>query len=417
MRERVRLTSYRAQVTIDGQARPAAVEPDDDALSIAADGEAPLRLDYSDIEDLRDDNYVLRIADWTGRRFDVSMLGKAYGQVLADVSKRRRDKLQHDLLLRGVGVPEAFDAAVFRPGDEPEKAELRLFQDLLVVMPEHSAMWGLPYSFVERVEWDPDGYHVRVVDDEGGVNVFGWLAKRTEEFRDNLQARMDALRRRTARTLGALLPGVEQPALEALADLMRDGRAVQQWRVDAVEPSLWAKLEDAVVGAEGRRESYEALKARTPSGWAALGIKAVGAEKEGPAEEPAAEPPQTRMWFFCPLGVNAVAQEVTSEESHATYLFRLMEPPAFSRLAGQDLAVAVARSIARLNRALLALNLRREPIYLPEERLSAGEDSRYRVALRKLPYLRDARAAFLGRAAHTSADAWRRQVDEALARA
>src|SRR5919197_745644 len=107
------------------------------------------------------------------------------------------------------------------------------------------------------------------------------------------------------------------------------------------------------------------------------------------------------MWLFCPVG-RAVAHEVTSEEGHATYLYR-SDPGDLHR------------SIARLNRALLTLNFRREPIYAQAEEIETGQFQKYRVAVRKLDYLRFARDSFLGRAIHNAT--WKAQVDAALARA
>jgi hypothetical protein len=112
---------------------------------------------------------------------------------------------------------------------------------------------------------------------------------------------------------------------------------------------------------------------------------------------------------------NVVAQEVASEGGHATYLFRLMEQQRFDSLSGEALADEVARGIASLNRALIQLNFRREPIYLSDEQIATGAFARYRVALRKLDYLRWARQAFLRRAIHNAS--WDAQVREALGRA
>lgn len=532
------MSVYRGQVAVtpsgqaDGSPVAASVEPGDASLSIVPEGLDPVELAYTDIDDLFDDDYTMRLTDYTGRRYALTMFGKAYGQILADVAKRRRDRLQHDLLLTGVGTPKSYPGFVFGGPNGPVPAELRLFDDLLVVMPERGLMWGLPYSFVDRVDWDDDLYQVRVTDDLGDAHVFGRLAKRSHEFLDDLRAKLDALARRTAQTLATLLPGIEPGSLSRLAGLMRDGRAVQQRAVDAIDPALWTRLEGVVVGTPGLQATYDALNAMTPPGWAAFGVKAVLTEEKddlpdvrftdagdreattsresrtafrqqadamrnmpvgiplggrgpfGPGgygavpsvpgglparvdpttiqrlveqgvrealagqhatpeaasaaataptegqreagaddageERPAEQP--TRLWYFCPLHkdgrpINVVAQEVTSEGGHATYLFRMMEPRRFSSLSGDGLADAVAASIARLNRALLTLNFRREPIYLPEDHIDAGRYARYKVALRKLDYLRWTREGFLGRAIHKDETTWRAQLEDAIARA
>jgi hypothetical protein len=132
---------------------------------------------------------------------------------------------------------------------------------------------------------------------------------------------------------------------------------------------------------------------------------------------------RTILWFFTPLAEggeprNAVAQEITSEKGHATYVFRLMAPEQFeaARAAGPEASAgAVAEAVARLNRALLTLNFRREPIYLTDDQIATGRYAKYRVALRKLDYLQWTRAAFLGRAVHNAT--WEQQVQDLLAKA
>jgi hypothetical protein len=154
---------------------------------------------------------------------------------------------------------------------------------------------------------------------------------------------------------------------------------------------------------------------------------AADAPAEASGEEAAAESDEGRaetiQWFFTPLAdggrpLNAVAQEVTSEKGHATYVFRLMPPEAWetASAAGEDaLAGAVNAAVARLNRALLTLNFRREPIYLPDDQITTGRYARYRAALRKLDYLQWTRQAFLGRAIHNTT--WEQQLLDLAAKA
>ena len=463
-----------------GEAPPVgcSLELSDDALELVLDGGGPVRLAYVDIEDVRDQDYVLGLTDHAGARYELTMFGRAYGQIVADLRKRRDAALERDLLLRGVNLQDTFPGKLFG-GPEPEPVEIRVYEDLLVVVPQRGTMFGVPFSFVERVDWDQELYQIRVTTDDGATHVFGHLAKRSEEFRDELGRLLESLARRTAATLGILLPGLHQGTLSRLAGVMRDGRAVQQRVVDAIDPTVWPRLEGAAVGTPDLSETYQRLKAMTSPGWAAFGVKAVLTEqpREGPprmewakagaatdresrsdwrdsrdsvmdaprttttgvevtravperapgieaaaagAEGPQDDQKATDLWYFCPLSIdgrpaNVVAQEVASEGGHATYLFRLMEQQRFDSLSGEALADEVARGIASLNRALIQLNFRREPIYLSDEQIATGAFARYRVALRKLDYLRWARQAFLRRAIHNAS--WDAQVREALGRA
>lgn len=432
--------SYHGQVLVTPPGQGAVeteIEVLDDALSFSSLGGQPEHLAFVDIDDVFDDNYTLRVTDYTGRRYDFSMLGKAYGQVVADVRKRRDKALQHDLLLTGVNLQDTYPARLFR-GSGLEPVEIRLFEDLLVVVPERGLMFGVPYSYVGGVEWNDQLYQVTVRVEGDEPLVFGQMGKRTTQFRDDLEHWLSALRRKSAQTLSQLVPGFPPSQISELAMVMPDARAAQEKTVEAIDPELWVRLEEAVVGREDRRPAYEWLKARCPAGWAALGVKSAvfGGDAQPvvashpsqlqPADEndSSTEDTQTTMdqpsaitWYFCPLErdgnpINVTAQEVTSESGHATYFFRLMDEDRFKSLTGEELAGAVSQAIARLNRGLATLNFRRQPIYLSDEAITHGAFARYRVALRKLDYLQWIRTSFLGRAIHD--DTWEQQTGTIL---
>ena len=411
---------YEGQARVgDGPLSPARIDLTEDVLSVSIGDDAATTLPLVDIEDVSDQDYVLTLTDHQGRRVELTMLGHAYGQVVADLRKHRDAALERDLLLRGVGLRDSFPGKIFG-GTEPEPVEVRLYEDLMVVVPERGRMFGVPYSFVDRVDWDEELYQVHVLTDDGRDLVFGHLGKRTEEFRNELGRLLDALAKRTAATLQGLIPGLDAAKLGALAGLMRDGRAAQRWQIDEIDPSIWPRLEAAAAGTDELRAAYESLSAMTVHPWAAFGVKAVLTEQQAEGSDGSTSEAPTDLWYFCPLQqdgkpLNVVAQEVASGSGHATYLFRILPTERFGVLQGDQLGEEVGRSIHRLNRALLQLNFRREPIYLSDEEIASGDFARYRVALRKLDYLRLAREAFLGRAVHNAG--WEKQVLEAARRA
>ncbi len=88
--------------------------------------------------------------------------------------------------------------------------------------------------------------------------------------------------------------------------------------------------------------------------------------------------------------------ESASEEGHATYIF---SPDVDPKVLG---------------RALIYTGLRREPIFLPDDKLSRPENIRYYYSLRRLPYLKLLRQNFKGRVAHTKYESWRRRFEDML---
>ena len=65
-------------------------------------------------------------------------------------------------------------------------------------------------------------------------------------------------------------------------------------------------------------------------------------------------------------------------------------------------------------RSNAGIKFKREPVYLPLAALNVAPHDRYAEAARVLPELVAARAAFVGRAVHSSPVAWEGQLNEAL---
>ncbi len=69
--------------------------------------------------------------------------------------------------------------------------------------------------------------------------------------------------------------------------------------------------------------------------------------------------------------------------------------------------------VARLTRGLALVSFRREPVYLPDASLEQQPKyRRYAIGCRKLPDLAALRAAYLGRATHSTVEQWTEQVNQ-----
>jgi hypothetical protein len=68
----------------------------------------------------------------------------------------------------------------------------------------------------------------------------------------------------------------------------------------------------------------------------------------------------------------------------------------------------------RINRLMIDINFRREPIYLSDERLKEPQYSKYLYAVRKIPSLKALRELFIGRVIHSSFEQWKSDVSDLL---
>ncbi|MCL6088108.1 MAG: hypothetical protein M1475_06815 [Actinobacteria bacterium] len=107
----------------------------------------------------------------------------------------------------------------------------------------------------------------------------------------------------------------------------------------------------------------------------------------------------------------------SQEESagKATYLFKIFnranylnsENPANSELE-------IDRLIKKINKAMISINFRREPIYIEDDDLYDPKNVKYKFAVVKIPELRDLRARFIGRAFHLNMQSWKNRIEELL---
>lgn len=209
--------------------------------------------------------------------------------------------------------------------------------------------------------------------------------------------------------------------------MLREGQSAPLAKLAAAHKQIPVALATNAVDKD-LKPYYDLLTARAGAGGAYAGFKLIRPEDGDTAANPGADStdpkhpddpmldadatgPETLYWFFFPLATQSgkaagvVAWEASSKSGRATYFFRLPAQPIDS-------------AIRRLNRVLAMLNFRRRPIYLSDEELAMDPRfHRYAIAARRLAEVREVRASFLGRALHSSPEAWQQQMEGILSKA
>jgi hypothetical protein len=133
------------------------------------------------------------------------------------------------------------------------------------------------------------------------------------------------------------------------------------------------------------------------------------------------------IWFLVPIyggdkkdygnAVAMEAAETADKESagKATYFFKIVNRKDFSNYkTAEELDKQTDEVLKNLNRCMLDINFRREPIYLPTERLEEAEYVKYKIALQRISSLQLIRSLFIGRIIHSSPEQWKSNVMELL---
>lgn len=436
---------------------------DRQTFTLAPDSGAPIVCDLGDVDSIVAADWEIKLPLYTGNAILLRQFGKAYETLSHDLLEAFRQRTLECLLLEDLEEVARFDGnfelAVSGAPPRSGPAEFRLFKSNLAVLPAASQGFQWRLADVDSVRFDPATYEFTL---QAGPDILkaGKLGKRTEEFASKAKDAINALATQSAQALHAAFPFLDPDQLQAAANILREGRSAPVTKLAAINSKLPAALAANAVDKD-LKPYYDDLLARTAKDSLYAGFKLIRpddgpASQDGGGESPeqenatgAAQPtsaastsavgeedaapdadagaPETLYWFFFPLAAqagsaevaNIVAWEASSRSGRATYFFRLLDPAQAGQLRDPARSsAALDGAVRRLNRVLGMLNFRRRPIYLSDDELERDPKfHRYAIAARRIPELREVRAAFLGRAIHSSHDAWQTQVATLLAKA
>jgi len=416
---------------------------DAQTLTLTPENGAPIVCDLGDLDAVNAADWELRLPLYTGRAIVLRQLGKSYDNLVHDLTDAYRKRAVQCMLLEDMGEVARFTGNFEVAGTRSTSgaAEIRLYKSNLAVLPTATSSFQWRLADIDDLRLDPSTYEITL--QAGGERLkFTRLAKRTEEFIGKLRDATNAIATQTAQTLHGMFPFLDPEQLQACAGLLREGRSAPLQKLASIHKLIPATLAKNAVD-EDLKPYYDKLIGLSQQGMGYAGFKLIRpevgdgataapmdasehADDDSGAPDADAAVPETLYWFFFPLVqpgtsalANAVAWEASSRSGRATYFFRLVDPGQAAKISDSAQAASVVdASIRRLNTVLAMLNFRRRPIYLSDDELAADPRfHRYAIAARRLPEVREVRASFLGRALHSSPEAWQTQVESILKKA
>ncbi|MFP4200984.1 MAG: hypothetical protein ACLFS8_06200 [Clostridia bacterium] len=400
-----------------------------DGAEIAAVADAPVRLlgeyvelggefgrthviSYRNVADISSREYRIELDLVTGEQLTLYHLGRHFEGFLRDLNRLRNDLLVRDhLAYEGVieeGVEADYQLDEFHR-ETRGRGEVRLYRSSLVLSTEGDGIIHIPYGLIFDVI--PGDYSLGVVTEYGTRLELSGMGRAHDHLMSRLSETLDGLAAETARELDEIMPRLGPGVISRLTPLLRDGRAASKGELEEIAPGIWeAFLEH--MDRLGCRDYYEYLRELSGNDEAFVGVKRglMGGDD-----------PEHYLWFLVPMtGAppgpgNALAMEAAGGDGgRATYFFRLKDRDGYPGMSAADPNRAVRDTVSEVNRCMMSINFRREPIYLSAERLGEPRYEHYAAAVAALPTLRRLRELFLGRAFHRSPESWREDVMELL---
>jgi hypothetical protein len=368
---------------------PCQFEIDEVTAVVTPSGGTPIAFDLGDVDRLAPGEWDLQLVLYDGHTVVLHQFGGAFSGMARELIAAWRDRTVACLLVEDLEEIGRYEGTA-----NGAAAELRIFKSNLAVLPHAGTPMQWRLAEVDAAGFDPAAYQMSLERD-GDRLVLAKLGKKTDEAVGKLTGALDALHAEAARALHDVFPFLSAEALRRLQKVLPEGRSTPLDELAAID----ARLPGALIGRavdESLKPYFEDLRERA-AGPLFAGFKFLRAEEEQAEEE--SDP--LFFWFFIPLTGNMAAWEATTGGGRATYFFR----------TGGELSGA----IQRITRGLALINFRREPVYLPDNSLEQQPKfRRYAIGARRLPELRELRAAYAGRAIHSTLEEWLHKVNELL---
>ena len=407
------LSSESGQETAGGEAKARLKE---ESLSILPKFGEALFLSLRDILEVSESDYKLHLTLTSNEKIALSNLGYHYEDFLRVFARLRNEMFLKDMLmqesLRKSGV--AADVVHLDENGKEKlkgKCSLRLYDTAIVIIPEKADLVRIPYSDISEIK-DVD-FTLSITTEFGEKFAFSMLGKQFDPTIKTLSKIINELSLTVQSSLKELLPDANPAIIRQAARFMKEGKAARRGDIESVSPELWVALEKKLE-TTGIKEEFDFLVSMAQKEKLCIGIKrGLMGGLTG-----------DYIWFLIPIYStnhqepgNAVAMEAISEEGggKATYFFRLVSRNTYQNFKIIDELHRVADDfITKMNRCMLTINFRREPIYLPEEKLAEPGYQKYRFAIQKIPSLQTLRELFVGRVIHSSLEQWKQDVMDLL---
>ncbi len=305
----------------------------------------------------------------------LSMLGHLYEDFVRHFVRTYNEIVFNESLMSEKSHFEAQGQYVSLAG-EAAPAVFRICETALVILPHTHALVRIPFCLMAEVKNEP--YRFTITDKMGRSYVLQKLGFSTDNFLREFKVREAELMKQTKEKLSGIAPVSDE-----LARLMMEGLVVSVESIRVVSAPFAEALEAKLI--EQIPQEYGYLE--SVSGTLAVGIKR-GLMGSLTGES---------IILLAPSGSKAIMESL-GESASATYVFDMGD-------------MAWEAFLPAFNESMLAVNFRREPIYMSDETLASDKHEAYRNAIVRCPSLKTLRSQFLGRVTHSGFDTWKRSLD------
>lgn len=394
---------------------PAKIVLDKENFSIFSESWGTYLFSYREVIDVISEDYKLKLFLNKEKELVISQLGYQYEDFIKIFIKLRNETILKDLLFQETLKKSGFEADFLyldESGIEKQKgkSEFKFYQTSLVISPERGELFKI--SFSDILETKTDNFQIEINIEKGGKVIISKLGEKFDLFKETLGSCLNEIVLNVQNFIKDLWPEIDFSTLNKISGLIKEGKAVSKKDIEAVSPEFFKKLEMALMKT-AVKEEYEFLKSIGEQDKIYIGFK------KGLMGGLTGD----YFWFFIPIYSedkskpgNVIAFETAGEKEtgRATYFFRILSRNEYKKTDKAQIDSQIDDLISKINLGLLAINFRREPIYLSEEKLEEPDYVKYKFSMAKIPEIKLMRDLFIGRVIHRDNDQWQKGVTDLL---
>ena len=332
----------------------------------------------------------------------------------------------------GFSAPSQTAHPVLR--NQANAVAIHVYDNNITALPPDLTARRVPLCFVSGM--DKAAYNLTLRLDSGDSYSYARLGYETDPVCDAIETQIRKLRDESLAAVREIDPDLSTVQSSQLARLTVRGIAAPFGRLAGVAPSFVSALEGKIAGTRAA-SSYATFKQLCdpaniwigfkkndsglyPGGDGGEGGGERGGEGSGgdgllsltasmpsvrdadysePVGDDNAEPDPYLLWMIAPSPDGRFTAVEFCVDNSATFVYR----------TGGDFTAFAHR----LNRALEAIDFRREVIRLTDEQLRKPENADYFMAAKRTAALQFVRANYVSRIIHSGVDAWKRKLTEA----
>lgn len=361
---------------------------------------------FSDIKELVVDDGRIMVHTFLKENFELSGIGSSFDQLVRDLYKVQNDFLVDALFLKQGKLISEFDA-YFEQSNAAERdlgkgrAIVRLYDESVVIIPNEHDAFSLSIHFMTQQEFDDDEYCVKITMENGIVVMLSQFGSNYEDFQEQFYATMSQMYQSVINQLEYQFIEFNKEQLVKLAHLMRKGKAARMKEIAKIDKELAKKVEECIFKDEMFVKTIAPLRAKVDDEHLFIGLSVADGKKEIYKFIIIFALPSDNV-MACTLG----AYEKDIRKVQDSYFFRIV----MEHGVAEDF---VAQKVFEINQAYLLLNFVPDPFYKDKREL---KNSIYKLAIRKLSYLRSLRASFLGRCPSILPELFTRNFDKVVAK-